>query len=153
LRDDIRTLVSSLISLLSNKKNISIQFIDNYTAILFNIHSSDLESVHILLDKNLVLTEQIDLIDYDIFSVKQSISEKSGIPLESLHKYMSDQKSVECQKYSELIEDINNIYFKISLLIDKVTYLLENEMTSIRLSINDCAVLSKFRDVFYQRLT
>jgi hypothetical protein len=143
-------LVSSLVSLLSSKKNISSQFIDNYTALLFNIQSSNIELVHNLLDHNYSLSEKIDVIDYEIYTIKQTISGKSGISLEYLHKFISNDWSLECQQYSELITDIHEIFLKVFLLAEKVTMILENDMLKTKLSIEDCAILSKFRDVFHQ---
>jgi hypothetical protein len=109
LRDDVQQILIALTDKLKNK-----------ISLLQNIHNREIDKRHLIRSESIdqllsalkeddYLFQEIDLLDYEISSLKGKLCEIAGISSSQLHQYLIRTDSLPCREYAETIHRLQNL--------------------------------------------
>lgn len=146
MRDDITRILTNLISLNKKKLNllekISLKDREN----IHYISSGDIEKLEELLSEINFFINEVNLLDFEISSIKDSILTKLGINNIEFDLMTKNEDLSEFKSLKKIIAEIKSMMGLITKNREKLINLMENSADKLKQDIEELKLMEKFKE-------
>jgi len=137
LRDDILTLLNSLLDLLNTKKNLLNKIAINMQTIQIHLLNENEEVIENLIITNQRIIDDISLYNYSISNIVKIITLKIGVEYNEFEKFLLNLKHPIVNSILDNMDTINIITKRLSNLNETITILLKKHQDLILKNIHE----------------
>jgi len=137
LRDDILTLLNSLLDLLNTKQNLLNKIAINMQTIQIHLLNENEEVIENLIITNQHIIDDISLYNYSISNIVKIITLKIGVEYNEFEKFLLNLKHPIVNSILDTMDTINIIAKRLSNLNETITILLKKHQDLILKNIHE----------------
>jgi len=137
LRDDILTLLNSLLDLLNTKQNLLNKIAINMQTIQIHLLNENEEVIENLIITNQHIIDDISLYNYSISNIVKIITLKIGVEYNEFEKFLLNLKHPIVNSILDTMDTINIITKRLSNLNETITILLKKHQDLILKNIHE----------------
>jgi len=137
LRDDILTLLNSLLDLLNTKQNLLNKIAINMQTIQIHLLNENEEVIENLIITNQHIIDDISLYNYSISNIVKIITLKIGVEYNEFEKFLLNLKHPIVNSILDNMDTINIITKRLSNLNETITILLKKHQDLILKNIHE----------------
>ncbi len=137
LRDDILTLLNSLLDLLNTKQNLLNKIAINMQTIQIHLLNENEEVIENLIITNQHIIDDISLYNYSISNIVKIITLKIGVEYNEFEKFLLNLNHPIIDSIFNTMDTINIITKRLSNLNETITILLKKHQDLILKNIHE----------------
>lgn len=145
MRDDVQQILIALTDKLKNK-----------ISLLQNIHNREIDKRHLIRSESIDqllselkeddhLFQEIDLLDYEISSLKGKLCEIAGISSSQLQQYIITTDSPPCREYVETIQHLQTLMREVVQDREKSISVMESKYRELQSDITSLHTLLRLK--------